>query len=487
MSNQNISSLNIFNITEGSHTYNIFLIGLPLVRFFVVKLIYNLYIGFYWMTQEISLNYAQATGFLFSRRQKNMKLDLDRMNRLLNCLGQPEKHFKSIHIAGTNGKGSTAAMIASILQAAGLNTGLYTSPHLIDMRERIQIQGIMISKKRLIKILERMMPHIKTTGASFFEILTAMAFFDFSENHVDIAVIETGLGGRLDATNTITPLMTIITEIGLDHTKILGKTLRPIAAEKAGIFKTGIPCIIGSGNPGVNAFFMAAADSQGCPIQFSQKTTQFNHIRLTEHGTWTDVTIDKTCYNHLYLRLLGEHQISNMATALVCINTLKKLGWHIPESAVRTGLSKVQWPARLDLLQMDPKIVLDSAHNPLGARQLVKAIKKIFQYRYLILIFGVLEDKNYKDMLGRLIPLADRAIFTQPLSERALNPEKLLQLEFVKNIQFKIEPDIKNAWELALHLASPEDMICGTGSIYFVGELLRLWRSSNRQQKNKSC
>lgn len=411
-----------------------------------------------------------------------MKLGLDRMENLLNRLGRPEKRFKSIHIAGTNGKGSTAAMIASMLQAAGYNTGLYTSPHLIDMRERIQIRGVMISKKHVLKILNRIKPHIENTEASFFEALTALAFYYFAENQVDLAVVETGLGGRLDATNTLAPVVTIITEIGLDHTKILGKTLHPIAAEKAGIFKPGVHCIIGSKNPSVNTFFRTRAEIAGCPIQFAQESAQIRHIRLTEKGTWTDITVHGTYYHQLYLRLLGKHQTDNLATALVCIDLLRSMGWHISENAVRKGLNRVYWPARLDLLQVQPKILLDSAHNPLGARRLIKAIKTVFQYHRLILIFGVLADKNYKTMLAGLIPLADVVIFTQPLSDRALQPEKLKPLATGHHKKCLIEPDIKKAWQLALKRAAPEDMICGTGSIYFVGELLRLWKQKNNLQ-----
>jgi dihydrofolate synthase/folylpolyglutamate synthase len=425
------------------------------------------------------LTYTQAVEFLFSRRQKNMKLGLDRMENLLHRLDRPEKRFKSIHIAGTNGKGSTAAMTASILQAAGHKIGLYTSPHLIDMRERIQIDGVMISEERVLNILDHIKPDIEATDASFFEVMTAMAFVYFAESRVDIAVVETGLGGRLDATNTMTPIITIITEIGLDHTKILGKTLRPIAREKAGILKSGVPCIIGSKNASVNSFFQTCTDQMGCTARFSKESTQLHRVRLTETGTWTDITVHGMRYDQLYLRLAGEHQIWNMATALICIDLLRDLGWHISEHAVREGLNRVRWPARLDLLQTHPKILLDSAHNPLGARRLSQALRMIFQYHRLILIFGVLEDKNYQAMLDRLIPLAGQVILTQPLSDRALHPEKLGRSIRFQGIKHAIEPDIGNAWRLALDRAEPEDMICGTGSIYFVGELLRLWRAAN--------
>lgn len=420
------------------------------------------------------MDYTQALDFLFSRRQKNIKLGLNRMQDLLDRLGRPEKQFRSIHIAGTNGKGSTAAMIAAMLQAAGYKTGLYTSPHLIDMRERIQINGVIISKNRMLEILKNMRPHIESAGASFFETVTALAFLCFAESRVDIAVVETGLGGRLDATNTLMPLTALVTEIGLDHTKILGKTCLPIAAEKAGIFKPGIPCIIGSRHKSVNAFFRTQAQARGCPVHFTQESVRCHHIRLTESGTWADISVDGHRYDRLYLKLLGRHQVNNLATALLCVEKLKKDGWRMTESAVRHGLKQVRWPGRLDLIQSHPKLLLDSAHNPLGAGRLARAIKTIFTYHRLILIFGVLADKNYTAMFGRLAPLADKVILTRPPGDRALPPQKLKQSAVCKDRPCMVESDIGKAMKLALNQSGPNDMICGTGSIYFVGELLKI-------------
>ena len=426
------------------------------------------------------MNYNEAVEFLFSRRQKGMKLGLERMNRLLHLLGHPEKKFKSIHIAGTNGKGSTAAMIASVLQAGGYRTGLYTSPHLIDMRERIKIQEKMITESQVLDLIEMMKPHIDTTEASFFEIMTAMAFLFFAEQKIDIAVVETGLGGRLDATNTLRPLMSVITEIGLDHTKILGKTLRPIAAEKAGIFKPGIPCVIGSNNPGVIAFFQEYAQKMKCPVHSVQKRVSIKKMHLKETGTTADLTVLQKKYSGLYLRLVGEHQLNNLKTVMLCIDLLEKQGWDISEEAVRKGLRQVKWPARLELLQTRPKILLDSAHNPLGARRLAKSVKTIFHYRKLILIFGVLADKDYRAMLKTLVPLADLLILTMPLSDRALHPKNLEHSPLLQGKNFLIEPDIEAAMHLALSRAAPDDMIVGAGSIYFVGELFRLWKPSKK-------
>jgi dihydrofolate synthase/folylpolyglutamate synthase len=424
------------------------------------------------------LNYTQARAYLFNRHQKGLKLGLERMNILLDLIGQPQNDYPSVHIAGTNGKGSTAAMLAAVLSKAGYRTGLYTSPHLIDMRERIQIDGKSIGRDELVSLLNHLSPHIDYIDASFFECITAMAFLYFRNRRVDIAVVETGLGGRLDATNTLVPVLSIVTEIGLDHTKILGKTLKPIAAEKAGIFKPGVPCIIGSRNKSVNAYFMQKAEETGCPISFSASAVKFRQVRLTETGSWVHAITEERQYPDLFLNLAGEHQLNNLATALLAIDKLADFGWSTTLQAVKQGLSSVKWPARLDLIRSYPKILLDSAHNAPGMKRLAKAVNTLYSFKQLILIFGVLEDKDYRTMFRTIAPLADHIILTTPLSERALPAEKLEALARAENKPCWVQPDIKDAFSLALTMAGRNDMIIGTGSIYFVGELLRLCKKS---------
>ena len=422
------------------------------------------------------MNYTQATAYLFDRHQKELKLGLERINFLLRIIGHPQNYFPSVHIAGTNGKGSTAAMLAAVLSRAGHRTGLYTSPHLIDLRERIQIDGKPIGKNELVTLLAEISAAIDQTEASFFESITALAFLYFRRKKVDIAVVETGLGGRLDATNTLRPLISIVTEIGLDHTKILGKTLKPIAAEKAGIFKPEVPCIVGSQNKSVNSFFKQKAKETGCPILFSRQNVKFKRIRLTETGSQVHAITNENEYKDLFLNLAGEHQLGNLATALLTLDQLRNLGYNIPENAVRQGLSSVQWPARLDLICQSPKILLDSAHNAPGMKRLARAVRTLFSFERLILIFGVLEDKAYRTMFRTIAPLADRIILTTPLSERALPAEKLEALARNENRPYWIRPQIEDAFLLARHMAEKNDMIVGTGSIYFVGELLRICR-----------
>lgn len=430
------------------------------------------------------MTYQQAVNYLFGRRAKGMKLGLENVHHLLGRLDHPERRFPSIHIAGTNGKGSTAALLESILREAGVKTGIYTSPHLIDMRERIKIRGRSISQKDVVEILERIMPHIEATGASFFEILTAMAFLYFTEKDVDIAVLETGLGGRLDATNLVVPQLTIITEIGLEHTRILGKNLQSISREKAGILKTGIPCLAGTKNSKVKKFFTEFTHQSKVPLIFSHESVKISRVRLSEHGSHFDAHTGSTSYRDLSLKLLGNHQVDNSALALLAVEELRKQGWLIPEKAVRRGLEKVDWPARLQMLQEKPKMLLDSAHNPLGMRTLVKALKTLFDYDRLILVFGVLKDKDYRSMTAQIMPLADKVILTKPLSDRALEPERLLRLSATRGKPTEVIPSIEDAWMKAVRLARNEDLVCAAGSIYFVGEVLRLWENKMRKKSS---
>ena len=420
------------------------------------------------------MTYREATAYLFSRRQKGMKLGLDQIQNLLKRLDNPERKFHSIHIAGTNGKGSTSAILESILREAGYRTGLYTSPHLIDMRERIKIAGKSITEERVVEILETLIPHVEATGASFFETLTAMAFLYFAEEEVDVAVLETGLGGRLDATNVVVPLLTIITEIGLDHTRILGENLKSITYEKAGILKPGVACIVGAGNQEVRRYLAELAAERDVPLIFSREAVKLSRIKLSEDGSRFDATVENDTYRDLNLKLLGHYQVENSILALLAVEELKDQGWTISEKAVRLGMKKVIWRGRLELLQKNPKLLVDSAHNPMGISNLVKALKTIFQYEKLLLVFGVLEDKDYKRMFQKIAPLAEKIVLTKPLSDRALEPEKLLDLYPEWSDKIEVIPDIKTAWTRAVSSAKNSDMVCGAGSIYFIGEVLRL-------------
>ena len=418
--------------------------------------------------------YQQATEYLFSKSAFGMKLGLENIRNLLKRLNHPERTFPTVHVAGTNGKGSTAAILESILRAAGNKTGLYTSPHLIDMRERIRINGRKISKKEVLERILSIQSEIEATGVSFFEILTALAFLHFARNNSDIAVLETGLGGRLDATNTVSPLLTLITEIGLEHTRILGRNLESIAGEKAGILKPGVTCLCGTHRKKVMAFFSQYASENGVPLHFVRDTTRIRRICLSENGSQFDCDTGERQYKGLRLNLLGSHQVDNAAMAISAVDALEKGGWSVSESAVRHGLAHVEWPGRLQLLHGTPRLLVDAAHNPLGVRSLIKALRTIFEYDRLILVFGVLADKNYRYMICRLAPLAHRIILTRPLSHRALDPEKLSRLKCLERHKPEPIPEINEAMGRAMQLAGTNDLVCAAGSIYLIGEVLRL-------------
>lgn len=420
------------------------------------------------------LNYAEIVHFLFNRQQKEMKLGLKTIKDLLKRLNNPECRFLSIHIAGTNGKGSTAALLESVLRHAGYKTGLYTSPHLVDMRERIQIGGKPILKKEIVAYTRLLLPHIIAVGASYFETLTAMAFLAFADRGVDAAVLETGLGGRLDATNVVHPRLTLITEIGLEHTNILGKTLSSITEEKAGIFKPKVPAIIGTNRARVKQVLARVASAKKVPLLFSNRQVHVSGLRLTKEGSRFNARTDTMQYDNLFLKLIGRHQIENARMVLLAVDVLRKAGWNIPEKAVRLGFKNVNWRARLELLGRNPDVLLDSAHNPLGISTLTKAIRTLFKYNRLILVFGVLQDKNYRKMLKQIAPLADTIILTRPKSERALDPKIMEPLSCLKSKTVHTIPDIRLAWRFATQSAKSNDLVCGTGSIYFVGEVLRL-------------
>jgi len=429
-------------------------------------------------------DYRSASQYLYSKHALEMKLGLVHVRNLLKETGHPERHFPAIHIAGTNGKGSTAAMVESILRKAGYKTGLYTSPHLIDMRERIRIRGVPIPQERILRFIQENHQSIESTRVSFFECLTAMAFRHFADERVDAAILETGLGGRLDATNTVKPVLTIITRISLDHTRILGRDVVTIAREKAGILKKGIRCVIGRQHWLVRRFLSEFGAVQHVPMRFVTGTIKGSRIQYREDGTTFHAVTKGHVWNDLHVALPGTHQVENALTALAAIEELRSLDWHIPDTAVYSGLDKVRWPARMDLLHRNPKILLDAAHNPLGARSLARTIRENIRYSKLILLFGVLGDKDYRDMLRVLAPLADHVILTRPLSHRALDPHALAALPVLHGRKVDIITNIQKAWQAALDMAEKDDLVCGVGSIYLVGELLRIWKGRIRSDAN---
>jgi dihydrofolate synthase/folylpolyglutamate synthase len=400
------------------------------------------------------------------------KKDLDNIKFICNELGNPQDRIKTIHIAGTNGKGSVSHMLAAIFQQAGYKTGLYTSPHLYDFRERIKISGEKISEDYVVKFTDRMKPVIEKIQPSFFEITVAMAFEYFTDNSVDIAIIEVGLGGRLDSTNIIRPILSVITNIGWDHMNLLGNSLEEIAFEKGGIIKEHIPVIIGEKNSKTEPVFREIASKNKSPIFFAEDNITINHYQLIKDRLKVTLSERGKQY-HLNLDLSGIYQIKNVRTVLQTINELRD--WKIGDNTIQTALSNVRkltgFQGRWDIIHHNPLIVLDVAHNPDGIEQMLHHIRNI-NFNNLHIILGTVKDKEIDSMLS-LFPKDATYYFSEAQIPRAL-PAKELQArakEYLLNGNFYNE--VNNALNEALNNALEDDMILICGSIFLVAEVNR--------------
>lgn len=391
--------------------------------------------------------------YLYSLQRFGMKFGLRNIRILLRSIGNPQRKFPAVHVAGTNGKGSTSAMIAAIYSAAGYRVGLYTSPHLVRFNERIRINGVDIADKDIVRIVRILRPAIEKKQATFFEATTAIAFRYFAEQRVDIAVIETGLGGRLDSTNVIRPVVSVITSIGKDHTEQLGKTLYSIAGEKAGIIKSAIPIVVGN--------------IQGTALAVIRKTAAKNHSPLLLSR---NITIPR----NIVLQLQGSYQSDNARCAIAAV-TLTANRFLIGDAAVKNGLERTTeftgLRARCEMIQQSPAIILDVAHNPDGIRALIGQLKTM-PIRKLIVVFGVMKDKDYSSMLMAFKSLNPIIICTQPLADRALPVQKLIADCEMLNFHTVSAASVREAVIGAKTLAGKTGTIVITGSHYVVGEAI---------------
>ena len=395
-----------------------------------------------------------------------MHFGLDTIAELLSRLGNPQNEYKTILIAGTNGKGSTATMTASILESAGYKAGLYTSPHLVDVRERIVINGKKIARKDFDQIIANIKEKLKKP-LTYFELLTAAAFVYFQRQKVDIAVLEVGLGGRLDATNVCRPLVSIITNVAFDHMAYLGNTLESITSEKAGIIKQNGICL--------------TAAKQKNVLQVLKNICAERKAKLYRLGADIKIVKQKNSFfayqglhrklSGLTISLQGEHQLANAALAVAAVELSDKNGLKIGNNAIRAGLKKAYLDARLEVLQKEPFFLLDGAHNPAGINSLCRALKKDFSYKRLILIFSSLLDKDYCRMLKKIAPLAYKIILTKLKTTRAELPDNMLKI--LDKIGYKaiVTENVGQAIQKAQSLAGKQDLICATGSFYLAGEV----------------
>jgi dihydrofolate synthase/folylpolyglutamate synthase len=420
-------------------------------------------------------DYEQIPGFAYSAAN----YDLRRMDELLQLLGKPHLGIRTVHITGTKGKGSTAAMINRVLSAAGYSVGLYTSPHLHQLRERIRINDSLISEDAFASVINVLQPAVEKVNkeASYgklttFEILTAAAFTYFKKKHVDFQVLEVGLGGRLDATNVVKPEICIITSISLDHTDILGKTIGKIAAEKAGIIKPGCTVI---NFPQVNE----ALDI----IEKTCRRVEAQLIQLGKDVTWKGTGFDlnrqtfsirtKTGNRNLIIPLLGDYQLENASAAVAATEVLNHNGARVSEKALHDGLSQVKWPGRLQILRTNPAVVVDGAHNTYSVQKLIEAIKKYFHYSKCIIIFGASSDKDIPGMVGELASFTGNIIVTRSYHPRATSTT-VIDNEFSKHgIKVQLAQTMDSAISEALTMAQKDDLIVVTGSLFIVAEAIR--------------
>ncbi len=400
--------------------------------------------------------------------------DLTNTIALCNALNNPQQKFKSVHIAGTNGKGSTSHMLAAILQNAGYKTGLYTSPHLKDFRERIKLNGAMIPEQFVVEFINRIEPQVELLDPSFFEITVAMAFDYFAGEAADIGVIEVGLGGRLDSTNIITPELSVITNIGLDHMNMLGNTLELIAGEKAGIIKPGIPVVLGETLPETLPVFERKAAGEQAPLIIATQDYFVTDWHIEAHDLNVQVEDKRTGTHTVYqLELQGIYQLKNLLTVLESVRQLQQKGWEISEAAVHKGLAQVKkltgLHGRWDVIHQSPRVVLDVAHNEDGIKQLVEQIE-ITDHTRLHIVIGMVKDKEVDKALSYL-PRQASYYFTKARIPRALPEEQLAAKGDALGLKGNYYPDVNTALKTALLHAGKEDLVLVCGSVFVVGEV----------------
>ncbi|HVX26458.1 MAG TPA: folylpolyglutamate synthase/dihydrofolate synthase family protein [Parafilimonas sp.] len=427
------------------------------------------------MTYEETLQYLYEQLPMFSKIGiAAYKKDLANTIKLTEALNNPQKKFKTIHIAGTNGKGSVSHMLAAILQTAGYKTGLYTSPHLKDFRERIKVNGEMCSKDFIVDFTKRMKSPIKNFEPSFFEITVAMAFDYFVQQKVDVAVIETGLGGRLDSTNIISPVLSVITNIGWDHMNILGDTLEKIAFEKAGIIKQNTPVVIGEVINGTRLIFDECAEEKNAPVIYAQENFYVQDFDY-EHTQLKCEVVDKRKNEHhlYYLDLPGVYQTKNIVTVLEAVHQLQLQEWKIKKQHIDSALKKVKrltgLHGRWEKIKDNPTVIVDVAHNLNGIQQLMEQLE-LASYNALHIITGFVKDKDVSNILT-LFPKTANYYFTKAQMPRAMNENQLMDLANQNGLEGKSYADVNTALREALTHASKDDLILICGSVFLIGEL----------------
>lgn len=429
------------------------------------------------------MHYEEALQWIHSIARFGSNLGLSRIRALLKSLGDPHAGLRFVHIGGTNGKGSTAAFTASILQEAGYRVGLYTSPYLKSFANRISVNGSDISRDHLTYFVELIRPLVDEIAAdpalgqpTEFEVVTALAMAYFAEVKPDIIVLEVGLGGRLDATNVVTPLVTLITTVSLDHMDVLGNSVEEIAFEKAGIIKGQAPVITGVTTEEALTVLSQRSEECGAPLyRFGADFCYAGRRSCSLKGQYFNYKSLSCCYENLFISLLGEHQLLNAAMAVAASEVLNRQGFVIPETSVRGGLEKTLWPGRLEILNYAPLVVIDGAHNIEAIRALVHSVRNLFAYHRLVIVLGILKDKEVEEMLEAIVPLADELIITTPPSPRASDPREIRKLSLpLARGPVTVKQSVSDAVSTALKRAGSSDMVLVAGSLYTISRAREL-------------
>jgi dihydrofolate synthase/folylpolyglutamate synthase len=443
------------------------------------------------------MNYKEALKYLESFQRFGIKLGLGNIKDLLRLLGNPQKSLKVIHIGGTNGKGSVGAFLFYILQEAGYKVGLYTSPHLIDLRERIRINEALITRRDLTRGVEAIARLVAGSFRSishptFFEVITALALKYFADKEVDFAILEVGMGGRLDATNVVQPLVSIVTNIDLEHTDRLGKSLKKIAYEKCGIIKTGIPVVTAEHKKEVLRVIETTCRQKkarlyrvGRQLRITPPTLCFPCQRFNYQGLYGD-------YSNLKISLLGQYQLVNVACALGALELLPQI--KITKKAIQKGLTKTRWGGRLEVIRFRipnsrfgrqggklQSILLDGAHNPAAALALQKTIRSYFDYKRLVLLLGILQDKNIPGIVSALVPLASQTVITRSKTHRAADPKKIAKMARKYSSFIVVEEKIPQAIRRIFSSKKRGDLVLVTGSLYLVGAVKAYLQRGSRK------
>jgi dihydrofolate synthase/folylpolyglutamate synthase len=443
------------------------------------------------------MNYDAAVRYLLSLGRElaaptqpaTAKFDLENITVLTERLGRPDRAYPSAHIAGTNGKGSTAAFLESILRQAGFRTGLNTSPHLERINERIRIDGEEIGDPafaetltRIVAVIEELLANGKLRAhPTYFECVTAMAFEYFAQARAEFSVFEVGLGGRLDATNILTPAVSLITRIDFDHENFLGHSLEEIATEKGGILKPGVPVVLAEQRPEAREVVLARAAKLGCPVIETAREFRTGGILMENGCARARVTQTASGWSvQIAPSLPGRFQLQNALNAVAAARLLQELGYRIPDEAIEQGIAATIWPGRLERLQSQPDIYLDGAHNPSAARELAAFWEQNFAGRRIFLLYGALRDKAVDEIGGQLFPLAQEVIFTEPRTSRAISASQLAEIAAHHAAHSSVIADAEQALDYALSKVTPGDAIFITGSLYLVGQLRHYWKQRSQ-------